>query len=267
MGESFCCVTIFFMDSDFQYTSRANRLFFVFAGIGLLLIVAVAGYLATHPRPISPSNEITVTVPEGYTVRQIGKLLADSHLFSEEAFVGSALSEEGYLFPDTYRFYKDATPEEVIQKMKENFERKLTPEIRAEILHQKHTLADGIIMASIVEEEAQTLEDKKIIAGILWKRIKERIGLQVDATLTYLLGKTSAELTESDLRLDSPYNTYKYRGLPKGPISNPGLDTILATVYPTPSSYYYYLSDKDGVMHYAKTFEEHKQNKFKYLRR
>ena len=118
MGEFFYCATIFFMDSDFQYKPGTNRLFFFFAAIGLFFIVAATGYMVTRPRPTPPSNEITVTVPEGYSVRQIGKLLADSQLFSEEAFVGSALSEEGYLFPDTYRLYKDASPQKVIRKKK-----------------------------------------------------------------------------------------------------------------------------------------------------
>ncbi len=244
-----------------------RRLFFLSAGTGLLLIVLVAGYAVTHPRPLPPSNEISITIPEGYRTEQIARVLADAGLISYETFAERAIPEEGYLFPDTYRLYKKTTPDEIIKKMKENFERKIAPEVRSEIARQKKTLSDVVIMASIVEKEARTSEDKKIIAGILWKRQKEGIGLQVDATLTYLLGKTSAELTESDLRIDSPYNTYKYRGLPKGPISNPGLETILATVYPTLSPYYYYLSDSNGSMHYARTFEEHKKNKYKYIER
>ena len=120
-------------------------------------------------------------------------------------------------------------------------------------------------MESFIDNEVHNPEDRKIVSGILWKRIDKGIGLQVDASLTYILGKASAELTQDDLKMDSPYNTYKYKGLPKGPISNPGKEAIEAAVFPQTSPYLFYLSDKDGITRYAKNFEEHKNNKFKYL--
>src|SRR3989338_8316927 len=121
-------------------------------------------------------------------------------------------------------------------------------------------------MASLLEEEVKSTEDRKLVAGILWKRLSLNMGLNVDAALTYVLGKTSHELTQEDLKYDSPYNTYRYRGLPPGPISNSGLDAILAALRPTSSQYLYYLTDKDGSVHYAKNLEEHKINKFRYLK-
>ena len=173
---------------------------------------------------------------------------------------------EGYMFPDTYRVAKDAKPEDVVQKMLENFNRKLTPEMRADIALQGKTIFDVITMASIIEREASDTEDRKIISGILWKRVEAGMALQADATLTYITGNGTFALSADDLAVDSPYNTYKYPGLPVGPISNPGLDAILAAIYPKASPFWFYLHDKAGNPHYSKTFEEHKINKEKYLR-
>ena len=121
-------------------------------------------------------------------------------------------------------------------------------------------------MASILEEEARSFEDKQIVAGILWKRLDNDMALQVDAPFVYLLGKGSADLTLDDLKTDSPYNTYLYRGLTPTPISNPGLESLRAAVEPIASEHLFYLSDADGVMHYAEDFEQHKRNKELYLR-
>jgi UPF0755 protein len=121
-------------------------------------------------------------------------------------------------------------------------------------------------MASLIEEETATPEDRRIVSGILWKRLSSGMRLQVDATFAYTIGKGSLELTTEDLKSDSPYNTYRIYGLPPTPIVNPGLDAITAALHPTSSPYVYYLSDKNGVMHYSKTFEEHKLAKAKYLR-
>lgn len=143
----------------------------------------------------------------------------------------------------------------MIEKLTDNFYQKTgstSPEI--------------IIMASLLEKEAKTEQDRKIISGILWKRLDVGMPLQVDASLNYINGKTSAEMTQKDLNQDSPYNTYKYKGLPLTPICNPGLDAISVALNPISSPYWYYLSDKNGIIHFAKTFEEHKENKFKYLR-
>ena len=195
-------------------------------------------------REAAESNEITVTIPEGFNLRQIGERLETLGFFSQSEFVAAAAKEEGYLFPDTYRFYKKSRPEDIVAKMKENFSKKITPEILAEILRQKKTLQDVIIMASLLEEEVKGTEDRKLVAGILWKRLKLGMGLQVD----------------------SAPDTYRYRGLPPDPISNPGLDAILAAVNPAPSPYLYYLSGRDGKTHYAETLEGHALNKFKYLK-
>ena len=215
---------------------------------------------------MAESREVTVTIPEGLSVKQIGEVLESAKIFSKEDFIKIAQKEEGYLFPDTYRFYKDAKPEDIIVRMKENFNKKVTPEILKEIEKSKRPLGEIIIMASMLEEEVRSTEDRQLVAGILWKRLDRDMGLNVDATLGYILGKESLELTVEDLTIDSFYNTYRYRGLPPTPISNPGLDTILAATNPTPSKYFYYLTDKEGKARYAVTLEEHALNKRKYLR-
>ena len=232
----------------------------------IYVFVKLPEFAERKNKELAKSREISVTIPEGHSARQIGEIFEKLGIFSSEDFVQAAQKEEGYLFPDTYRFYKDANPDDVTKKMRDNFNKKITPEIFAEIKKNKKTLSEAIIMASLLEEEVKSAEDRKIVAGILWKRLDLGIGLNVDAALTYVLGKTSSELTAGDLKFDSPYNTYRYRGLPPKPISNPGLDAILAALMPEPSPYFYYLTGKDGRTYYAKTLEEHALNKFKYLR-
>jgi UPF0755 protein len=231
-------------------------------GGGLFLLI----YNFLTPSEIVPLKLIRITIPEGFNVRQIGSRLEEAGLFRAEEFTKVALKEEGFLFPDTYEFYAETTPESVISKMKKNFEVKVDSDILAEAKRQGRSLREIVIMASLLEEEAASDKDWKIIAGILWKRIEERMPLAVDAALTYVTGRASSKLTDDDLALDSPYNTYKYNGLPAGPISNPGLGAMDAALNPTPSAYWFYLSDSKGVIHYAKTFEEHKLNKIRYLR-
>ena len=127
-------------------------------------------------------------------------------------------------------------------------------------------MKDIIIMASILEKEASNDIDRKIISGILWKRIDTNMPLQVDVPFYYSLNKTSSQLTTENLRADSPYNTYTRKGLPIGPITNPGLASIEASLHPQLSKYWYFLSDKSGTMHYAITHDDHVANKAKYLK-
>lgn len=208
---------------------------------------------------------ITITIPEGATTFDIGEILGDKiGDFDSEKFLKLAVPLEGYLFPDTYFFLPNITPEQVINAMKNNFVRRVG-DIYEKIEKSDKTMEEIIIMASLLEEEAKTLETRKIISGILWKRIEIGMPLQVDAVFPYIIGKNTYELTLDDLGVDSPYNTYKYKGLPFGPISNPGVSSIEAAVSPIKTNYLFYLSDRSGKMHYAETFEKHKINKFKYV--
>ncbi len=206
-----------------------------------------------------------VMFPEGVTVAHMADIVARALPdIDKEVFAEAALPHEGYLFPDTYFFYTTATSGPVIAALRENFELK-TRELRVRAEEEGVDWADVINLASIVEGEAATAEDRRIIAGILLHRIAIGMRLQVDAPFVYTLGKGSLELLQSDLESDSLYNTYRHEGLPPTPIGNPGLDAIRAVLEPTKTEYLYYLSERDGTMHYAKTFDEHKKNKLKYL--
>ena len=174
-------------------------------------------------------------------------------------------SLEGYLYPDTYFIDKNTTIENLIIKALNNFDKKLTPELRQEISQQGKTIFEIVTLASIVEREVPNDADKKMIADIFWKRLQASIGLQSDATINFITGKGLAQPTAEDLQVDSPYNTYKYRGLPPGPISNPSIESIKAVIYPTSNSYYYFLTTPEGETIYSRDYDEHLQNKYKYL--
>ncbi len=228
-------------------------------------LFSVMGRITTGDYGLS---RIKVTFPEGTSVKQMSAILAESlPNFDAGAFVALAAVDEGFLFPETYIFFENAEPAQVIQRAKDTFNEKIVP-LQTDIKKFGKTLRDVVIMASIVEEEARTMESRRMIAGILWKRISINMPLQVDAAFQYVNGKRKSEdLTARDLKdATSPYNTYVFRGLPPGPITNPGLVTIRATITPIKSDYLYYISDKKGEMHYAKTFDEHKLNIAKYLR-
>jgi len=200
---------------------------------------------------------ISVTIPEGFTVKQIEEKL-------NLKLPGENL--EGFLFPDTYQFPLMVSGEEVVKKMRDNFEKKLTPDLREEIERQGKTIFEIVTLASLIEKEVKTKEDRELVSGILWKRLKNNILLQVDATITYLTGKKTTKIPMEDLQIDSPYNTYKYKGLPLGPICNPGLDSIKAAIYPKNSEYWYYLSTPEGETIFSKTLAEHNTAQAKYLK-
>jgi UPF0755 protein len=186
---------------------------------------------------------------------------------------------EGYLFPDTYFFASTATPEQIINKILANTKQKIFPAIVSEIHSQKRTVYDVVTLASIVEREVgrntstvtsadltALQNERETVAGIFMNRIKAGIPLQSDATIGYITKSKDPSASSSDLQIDSPYNTYKYTGLPPGPIGNPSLSSILAVVNYRKTDYLYFLSKPDGTAVFAKTLDEHNANKAKYLR-
>ncbi|MBQ3096365.1 MAG: endolytic transglycosylase MltG [Clostridia bacterium] len=227
----------------------------------------------------APRETVDVTVPEGYTQKEIFALLeekgvcsaADLHksvvedTFSYSFLEGKTPSEtwlEGYLFPDTYTFYVDDTPKRVIKKFLANFSNKMTTTLRQQAQSLGLTLEEVIIVASMVEEEARVDEDRKVIASVIYNRLESAdfAHLQIDATVLYALGEHKDKLSDADLKTNSPYNTYVVEGLPKGPISNPGLNSIYAALYPATSQYYYYVARPDGSHYFAKTSSQHQAN-------
>jgi len=217
--------------------------------------------------------DVWVTVIEGLRKEEIARILAKNIDIPEIEFIKAA--KEGYLFPDTYLFPKDADIETVIKIFYANFERKFTQDLVDKARQRLGLTKDEVvILASLVEREAKYDDDRKKVASILVKRLKNDWPLQVDATIQYALGYQPKEktwwkknLTADDLKIDSPYNTYKNLGLPPTPICNPGLSSIKAVVEADPNiEYWYYLSDITGKMHYAKTLEEHNRNIENYLK-
>lgn len=225
------------------------------------------------------SAEEIIVIPEGYTLRDVSSKLSSTkilqtqelerfkigdfknHTILKDAPANASL--EGYLFPDTYRFYENSEARDVVLRFLNNLNSKLPNSFKEEILRQHKKFFDILTMASLLEKEARGLENQKVVSGILWKRIKLGMPLQVDATLVYITGKNEA--LEADKKLNSPYNTYYRSGLPTGPIANPGLGAIKAAILPTASPWLYYLSTKDGRMIYSITLEEHNLAKAKYL--
>lgn len=230
-------------------------------------------------------NEVRVTIPEGFTVKQIDERLAQAGLIKPGELLnfdaGPFLSpppgvagdfhllvseEEGYLFPDTYIFDKNSSVKDIWQKMYDNFNRKIAFEVLMEISNQKRSLLDIVTLASIVQQEAVSSEEMPKIAGVFYNRLAINMPLQSDATVNYLTGKGMRQPLINDTKIDSPYNTYKYRGLPPGPICNPGLDAIRAAVWPEESDYFYFLHPLDAPTVFSKTEAEHRANKAKWLK-
>lgn len=210
-------------------------------------------------------DSLLVTIPEGTSVKEMEKILARKFSgFNSREFLDKAGKKEGYLFPDTYFFLPNVETAEIIKTLEATFFTRIA-DLEEDIEAFGEPLHSIVTMASILEKEARTTETRRIIAGILWKRIDIGIALQVDAVFGYINGKNTYQLTLEDLAIDSPYNTYKYAGLPPGPITNPGFDSLYAAVNPIQSEYLYFLSDRSGIMHYSKTFDEHKRKKSLYV--
>jgi len=220
-------------------------------------------YRMTHGEQDLP--QISITLYEGMTAREMAtQIKKNIPSFDDKTFYDIAKSYEGYLFPDTYFFYENVTPAQVLTTLRDNFNQKIKTAL-LDIQAFGKPLNEVIEMASIVEREATSTADRKVIAGVLWKRIDIGMALQVDPPFYYILGKGSLQLTVKDMAMNSPYNLYTHKGLPPTPISNPGLDAILATVNPKKSNFLFFLADNRGVIHYAETNDGHVANKSKYL--
>jgi len=223
-----------------------------------------------------------ITFPEGSNLKKIKKIFENSEFFKtidlgefkiidlKEEFdfltdTPDEASLEGFLFPDTYFFELAMKGEEITRIFLNNFDEKISP-YQDEISAKELTLFDIVTMASLIEKEVQTKEDKELVSGIFWKRIRLGKPLESCATIAYIKGVDQWLYSFDDTRIESPYNTYLHAGLPPGPICNPGLESILAALYPKDSDYWYYLSTPEGETIFSKTFEEHSLAKEKYLK-
>ncbi|MDD5590013.1 MAG: endolytic transglycosylase MltG [Candidatus Portnoybacteria bacterium] len=232
---------------------------------------------------LTVDENVWVTFPEGFSLKQIEARLVAAGLDGEGlglekignfqndfeflAEAPASASLEGFLFPDTYKFEKDAKLRDITQKMLDNFGEKLTDKMRADIESQGKNIFDIIIMASVVEKEVKAPDERAVVSGIFWERLADKYPLESDATLSYALDDKKDRHSIEETKLDSPYNTYKNIGLPPGPINNPGLEAIEAAVYPRKTAYYFFLTESGtGKAIFAKTLQEHIANKTKYLK-
>lgn len=230
-------------------------------------------------RLTSGTADLWITFPEGWRREEVARrILANFPGFDYQKFLSLTKDEEGYLFPDTYSVSKTADAAKLVSLFEANFNKHFLPEWETQLAKRKMTKKDAVILASIVEREARRPADRAIVAGILLNRLNEDWALQVDASVQYFLGTANCArvpltgncdywptVLKGDLKLKSPFNTYLNKGLPFAPICNPGSDSMKAVVYPTPSDYWFYISDKQGIMHYARTAAEHQANVEKYI--
>ena len=219
---------------------------------------------------------VWVVIPEGLRKEEIAALLAKSLGWSakiEKQWITTDTTKnpdyaEGVYFPNTYLIPVDEAPADVATRIVDKFNEEFAPAL-AEFQQQNIKWTKGLTLASIVQREAANDVDMPLIAGILWNRLNQGMALDVDATLQYVRGNTGngwwAPITVADKKIDSPYNTYMYKGLPPGPISNPGLSAIDAVLHPTTTDCLYYLHDSNHVDHCAVTYQEQEANVQKYL--
>lgn len=229
--------------------------------------------IARAMRKSTVRKTVRVTIPEGYTTAQIVTLLAQKNVCSEEALYNAIETEtfdyewltelgegktrlEGYLFPDTYEFYVEDDAKTVLDKFLANFGAKYDEELRAATAESSYTLRQIVIIASMIEREALLSEERPVIASVIYNRLNSRKFpyLQIDATVAYILGRAP---TDADLTIDDPYNTYVYKGLPPGPIANPGLASIRAALDPKETGYFFYVARRDGSHIFSRTAAEH----------
>ncbi|MBA7498326.1 Endolytic murein transglycosylase [subsurface metagenome] len=207
-----------------------------------------------------------ITIPEGYTCTQITELLDKKEIVEKEAFLklvkDGEKTSEGYLFPDTYEVPKKYGAEKMVKTMLSNFNQIAIENKFIEKAEEiGFSLNEIIILASIIEKEAKFSEEKSKVSSVFYNRLEIGMKLQSCATIQYILETPKEILDENDLKIDSPYNTYLYRGLPPGPICNPGLDSIIAALEPEEADYLYFVLGENGRHIFSKTYQEHLRNK------
>lgn len=224
---------------------------------------------------------ISVTIPEGFTVKQIGDMLAQKGIADSERFQDAIIAEydypfldgktgtstlalEGFLFPATYQLRPDMTEKEIIEKMLDTFQTAFTDELQQRADEMGFTIKEIVTLASIVEREAQLEEERPKVAAVFLNRLDKGMRLESCASVQYILGKQKETLSNKDLQNPSPYNTYIHAGLPPGPIANPGLASIKAVLYPADVSYLFFVARGDGSHHFSNTFQEHEQASRRY---
>lgn len=226
--------------------------------------------------------KIKVTVPEGYTVKEIGAMLAEKGVCTEASWQEAINADysydflnnvpesskyrlEGFLFPDTYYLEENTSSREIADIMLKNFADIWDKEFASQAKAMHMSIYDAIILASLIEEEAMHDDERKTISGVIQNRLRDGMLLQLCPTVLYCFDQKKTKLNNADLEVDSPYNTYRHPGLPPGPIANPGKASIAAALNPEKHSYYYYVSKGDGSHYFSRTFQEHLQAMSRYI--
>ncbi len=219
-----------------------------------------------------------VTLPEGFTAKEIAAAIAGRGISSadalEQAFASGSIdldgvrttSLEGYLFPSTYLIPREATPDEVAAILTGQFRKELPAdaEVRAKALGL--SIPAVVTVASLIEREAKADDERALMAGVYYNRLRRKMPLEVDATIEYIFPEHKTVITRADLAIDSPYNTYRNTGLPPTPIANPGKPSLWAAFHPEPSDYLFYVYKGDGHHAFSRTYAEHEANVAKYLK-
>lgn len=226
-------------------------------------VVLIEGWTA---KEIAEEIERVGLVEKQDFLRALGEIgksfeLEEKYLFLADRPVGADI--EGYLFPDTYRFFESTTSQAIIEKILDNFQQKLNS---LQLERSDYSLFEILTMASLIEKEAALDQDRRLVSGVFWDRMEAGWALQSCATINYILGEPKERLSYEDTRIPSPYNTYLNPGLPPSPINNPGLSSIQAALNPLESDYCCFLSTSKGQIIFSQTIEEHNINKAKYLK-
>ncbi len=219
-----------------------------------------------------------VTIPEGYRIKEIAELLSKKILIDKEIFIKESRDRdliqtldinsdtlEGYLFPETYHFSKHTSEKKIIQTMLNTFKQKIASQaILDQVENSKMSMHEIITLASLIEKETGKNEERKHISSVFHNRLKKNMRLQTDPTVIYAIEEFDGNIRKKDLNIDSPYNTYRHKGLPPGPIASPGIESIVAALNPTNTNHLYFVSRKDGSHHFSSNLEEHNRAVKKY---
>lgn len=206
---------------------------------------------------VKPPDQLTVVFPEGASIYKMGKILEKAGFTQSEKF--QSLSLEGYLYPDTYFFFAQARVSDLIEKMLGRFEKVVMPFWEKAAKDTKFNLHDILTLASIIEKEAKVASERPIISSVFHNRLRAKMPLAADPTIKYALERPTKKVYHGQLEVDSLYNTYKRRGLPPGPICNPGIESIKAAVYPAKTNYYYFVAKADGSHIFSRNWTEHQK--------
>lgn len=207
---------------------------------------------------------IRITIPEGWTNVEIADILAGFKLVDREKFIDLSRNEEGFLFPDTYYFYKGMSEQNIIDSMKEQFNSVVLPLADKKDDEVNLDLRGCVILASIVEKETNNYDEKRLIASVFLNRLRKKIKLESCVTVMYAIGRHKSSLNSKDLGVNSPYNTYLHFGLPPGPICNPGKSSLTSVFNPAESNFLFFVSRHDGTHEFSRTSQEHLLAKKKY---